>query len=327
MVRWTAMSSRDFLHKNAETALCEHFVAAGAICRLTTNSEGLLRAARETFPRAVGRASHFDFSVRLWVDSADQAQPPWPKPYLRGLDHLVFAGFDRGSSFLADLHSRRVIGRFSETMSTDRKYWKTIIFPMLLSVMAGSVGIVELHSSCVASAKGGLILMGTTRSGKSTLAFALTELGLRLIADDRTFCSFHEGSLQAWGMPRPLKLRPEAAIWFQALSDREPVDFQNGEPVFYCDPDQSLERGPVDVCKPQTIVILELQPTSAYRLAPVSADEVRDFIEADLLAETPQAIDRQADIVHSLLGLPCSKLTFGGRPQEIAERLVHDLVL
>ena len=320
------MSSRDFLHKNAETPLCEHFLVAGTIWLLSTNSEHVLRTACETFPVGA-RSSCCDSSIRLWTDRSDNAQPPWPQPYLRGLNHLVFAGFDTASSFLADLHCRRVIGRFSEAMSADMRYWKTIIFPMLLSVMAGSIGAVEVHSSCVAAGQRGAILIGPTRSGKSTLALALTDLGLRLLSDDRTFCSWHDGKLQAWGMPRPLKLRPEAAIWFDELRHRQPGHFQNGEPVFQCDPGQRLEHGPIEPCEPQTVLILEQQPTPGYRLKPAAPWEVRDAIEADLLAETPQAVDRQAEIVDRLTALPCSKLSFGGRPHDIAERLVGDLAL
>ena len=46
---------------------------------------------------------------------------------------------------LVDLRTRRVIGRFSVGIANDRAYWETVIFPMLLSVLGGSVGITELH--------------------------------------------------------------------------------------------------------------------------------------------------------------------------------------
>jgi len=39
------MPHQDFLHKDAETTLCEHYLAAGAICRLSTNSQHVLNAA------------------------------------------------------------------------------------------------------------------------------------------------------------------------------------------------------------------------------------------------------------------------------------------
>jgi hypothetical protein len=168
------MRRRDFLRKDAETHLCERYMAAGAVCSLSTNCEQLLEAARDTFLPVEVSPDSVDFTLRLWVDNADGAQPPLPQPYVRGLGHIVFAGFDAGSSTLADLRTRRVIGRFSVGMAADATYWRTVIFPMLLSIVAGSVGLVELHASSVARDQRGLILIGPSRSGKSTLAMALT---------------------------------------------------------------------------------------------------------------------------------------------------------
>jgi len=319
------MSSRDFLHKDAETPLCEHYIAAGAICSLSTNSEDVLDAARETF-EVLAAPAPFDFSIRLWIYDSDPARRSWPKPYVRGLDHLVFAGFDVGSSFLADLRTRRVIGRFSAGMAKDTEYWKTIIFPMLMSIVAGSVGLAELHASCVASDDRGLILIGPTGSGKSTLALALTEAGFRFLSDDRTFCSLRRGELLSWGMPRPLKLRREAACWFEEFRDREPTDMQNGERVFHCFPNQRFGAEKIRACEPQALVFLERQEKLGYCLGGISEDEARARIERDLLPESHNAVQKQSAVIERLTALRCLRLTYGGRPQVIVKQLVGDLL-
>ena len=311
------MRRQDFLHKDAETKLCEQYMAAGAVCSLSTNSEQLLEAARDTFLPIELPQPPVDFSLRFWVDGSDAPQKSWPKPYLRGLDHLVFAGFDAYSSMLADLRTRRVIGRFSIAMASDIRYWKTVIFPMLLSILAGSVGLVELHASCVAKNQRGLILAGPSHCGKSTLAMALTEAGFQFLSDDRTFCSLTHGKLQAWGLPRPLKLRREAAAWFAELRDREPTDTRNDERVFHFDPKQESARK----CEPQLLVFLERQDGRAFSMTPMNKSEARSRIENDLLAEAPDAIRKQATSLDELLSLPCCLLRYGGRPQLIAGQL------
>src|SRR6516162_436120 len=106
----------DFLKQEAKTPFREFFLACGLPWEIRTNSQTILQAARETFcsvdkPRAGGR-----LGLRLWVDSEESPSRQWPKPYVRGLDHLVFAGFDSGSSVLIDLLGRRVVGRFSKRM-------------------------------------------------------------------------------------------------------------------------------------------------------------------------------------------------------------------
>jgi hypothetical protein len=317
------MSTRDFLRRDAETHLCERYTVAGAVFDISTNCEQLLEAARDSFLPVKRPLVRVDFSVRFWVDAADRAQPPWPKPYVRGLDHLVFAGFDTGSSMLADLRTRRVMGRFSTAMAADTRYWRTVIFPMLLSVLAGSVGLVELHASCVARDQRGLVLVGPSRSGKSTLAMALTEAGFRLLSDDRTFCSLKQEKLLAWGMHRPLKLRREASIWFGEFCDQEPIDVQNGELVFHCEPNLRFGRDCYPECEPRLLVFLERQQISGFYMTRMRRNEARSRIEQDLMAETPKAVQKQVETIDELLELPCWRLKYGGRPQVIAEQLAR----
>jgi hypothetical protein len=315
------MSPGDFLHKDAETQLCEHYMVGGVVCRFSTNSAQLLEAARESFLPVTPPAVSVEFSVRFWVDETDRAQPPWPKPYVRGLDHLAFAGFDAGSSMLADLRTRHVIGRFSPGMAADSSYWRMVVFPVLLSVLAGSLGLVELHASCVAGNQEGLVLIGPSRSGKSTLALALTKAGLTLISDDRTFCSLKQGKLMAWGMPRPLKLRPEAAVWFEELREREPTEVQNGERVFHCEPNHRFGQHRFPTCEPRLLVFLERQQSSGFSVTPMKRSAVRSGIEVEMMAEAPDAKQRQVLTIDHLLALPCWRLRYGGNPQEIAQQI------
>jgi hypothetical protein len=317
------MSSRDFLHQDVETNLCELYVAAGAVFTFFTNSERLLEAARQTFRLAGKSSTRVDFSVRLWVDDVKPELPPWPKPYVRGLNHLVFAGFSEASSMLADLQTHRVIGRFSPNMATDSKYWRMVVFPVLLSVLAGSLGIVELHASCVATLRRGMVLIGSSGSGKSTLAMAMTEQGSRLLSDDRTFCSLKGGKLLAWGIPRPLKLRREAALWFEGFRGREPLDVQNGEYVFHWERPLKLDGEDSHECEPRLLVFLERHQHPGFDMSLINRAEARSRIEQDLLAEAPDAVLKQAETIDRLLTLPCRRLRFGGRPQSVAQQLLR----
>ena len=315
------MGSRDFLHKHVETPLYQHYDAGGALCALSTNCEQVIEAARGSFLPIDTPSRPVDFRVRLWVDDADPAPAPWPTPYVRGVGNAVFIGFDSHSSLLADLGTRRVSGRFSAAMAGDTAHWRAVIFPMLLSIMAGSVGLVELHASCVARDRQGLVLIGPSRSGKSTLAMALTEAGFRLLSDDRVFCSFKQGKLRAYGLPRPLKLRRDASSWFAELRDREPNAIQSGERVFYCEPDGRCEQQSIPACEPQSLLFLDRQQSSGFSLSKMDRSEVRRRIERDLLAEAPDAVEKQDETLHNLMTLPSWQLHYGGNPHVIAEQI------
>jgi hypothetical protein len=320
------MSSRDFLHKAAVTPLCEHYTVAGTVCSLATNSEQVLEAACTSFLSVEQLPGPVDFSMRFWVDDADRSQPPWPKPYVRGLNSLVFAGFDEGSSMLVDLRTRRVTGRFSAGIAADLTYWQSVMFPILLTIVSASVGIAELHCACVAKNQQGVLLAGPSGAGKSTLALALSQQGFTFLSDDRTFCSVEKsGELQAWGLPTPFKLRPEAALWFQELREKHLTDTRSGGPAFWLEPKdlRGVER--VRQCRPASLIFLERTDTPEFRFMPMSSTEALSRLNRELMAELPVATAKRSGTIQKVVELPCWRLQYGGEPELIARQISQHL--
>ena len=316
------MSPCDFLHKDAQTPLSEHYTVAGAVCHLSTNSRDLLEAAYGSFLPVERTPLSVDFSVRLWVDPSDVTQPPWPKPYVRGLDHLVFAGFSAGSSLVADLRRRRVIGRCSPAMAADATYWKRVIFPMVLTIVGPSVGIAELHCACVTNDQGGVFLVGPSGSGKSTLALALAKIGFGLLSDDRTFCSLKNGEVLGWGLQTRIKLRPETAIWFQELRTEQLTDSHGGEPAFWLDP-EGLNLKRARFCRPSSLIFLERQQAPQFSISRMSSVEALGRLNTDLTTELPDAVARRSEAVARLVEFPCWLLRSGGDPHTVARNILQ----
>ena len=100
----------DFLKKDAQTPLRASYLAAGVDLRIDTNFEPILRIAQQSFDPACS-GNREEIRLRLWVDENCLADEPRPKPYFRGLGHLVFAGFDGKSSLLINLRDRYAAGR------------------------------------------------------------------------------------------------------------------------------------------------------------------------------------------------------------------------
>ncbi len=317
------MSAGDFLRKDAQTPLSEHFLMAGVRGAISTNFPDILDAARESFCPVEGPDAEPGLRLRFWVDPKGTTQPPWPKPFFRGLGHLVFAGFDSQSSMLIDLQSRRVLGRFSPAMGADRAYWKAVILPVLVSIMGPTVGITELHCGCVATEGSGLFLAGRSGSGKSTLALALAQLGFGYVSDDRTFCTKCDGRLTAWGLPTLLKLRPESARMFQEFQGLDPAIAPNGERAFLIDPDRSSTFQRVPRCDPHWLVVLERQEARGFDLAPMSPVEASSRLEEGLIAADNESVELQRKTIADLAARACWRLTYGGRPQEVAEELAR----
>ena len=316
------MSSHDFLHVHETAELSEDYSFGGSLFRLATNHRALLETVSSTLPRTK-KIAHPDFSLKFWVDADDASGPPWPQPCARGSLDRVYAGFAAKSSVLADLRGRFMIGRFSPAMAADVVHWRTIILPVLMSIMAGPIGMVELHASCVASGGRGIVLLGPSRSGKSTLAMALLQSGLELLSDDRIFCSLHNRNITAHGLPRPLKLRSEASRWFKDLEGLDSALAPNGEHVFfYCKAIREDRSTQPRTCQPIALLFLNRQDTG-FRMKRMQPGETRFRIEADLLAETPDAVAKQQPVLDHLTSLPCWELLYNGSPQRIARQILE----
>lgn len=320
-----SMQPPDFLHKDAETKLCEHFVAAGALCSLSTNSEPILDAARSTFQAVDSEWGPVNFRLRLWVDHEDRSRPPWPKPYVRGRDYLVFAGFDECSSVVAELRSHRVIGRFSAGMAADLAHWQAVIFPMLLTIVSASVGIAELHCACVAKNGRGVLLAGPSGAGKSSLAFALSQQGYGFLSDDRTFCSMEKGEPRVWGLPTPLKLRPGAMQWFEELRKERLTDTRSGGPAFWLEPERLAGVQRVRQCRPTALIFLLRGDAPEFRLTSVSSSDARNRLNREMMAESPQADQKRSETIEKIAELPCWLLQYGGPPRLIAQQIDRHL--
>lgn len=308
----------DFLRKNASTPLTEYFLAAGVPCRLSTNSPSILLAARESFSAPDRNAPKPDFSMRFWADSNNHTSGPWPKPHLRGLDELVYAGFEEGSFALVDLRGHRIVGRVSTTMAEDIAQWKRVIFPMLLSVIGATVGITEVHCACVAMASRGLLLAGHSGSGKSTLALALGSLGFDFLSDDRTCCSVGSRVLRAWSLPTDVKLRAEAARWFLALAPGL-ATLRGNELRLLPETLPFIRR--VRDCIPRCVLFLNPHPSAGFQLIRISPEEAAARLETDLLAELPEAKLRQAEVISGIANLPCYVVQYSEEPWFTAKRI------
>ncbi len=301
-------------------------MVAGVPFGVFTNSEDILATAHRTFRQVAEPQASPVLTMRLWVDTTAQAHPPWPQPYFRGLDHLVYAGFDRENSLLLDLRRRSAIGRFSPSMARDVDYWQRIVVPNLVGLASEPLGIAALHCGCVERDGRGLLLAGGSGAGKSTLCLALAQIGFAFLSDDWTYVSRTDGRLLAWGLTAPLKLLPDAAQYFPELRSLEPGVAFNGERSYEVDPERVFGVRRSLCCEPRWLVFLERWEKPGYnlvRMPPLEAAACLEFDLEDLPPELSPVMETQRAVILSLVGHECWLLRHGESPNDIARALVR----
>lgn len=300
-----------------------HFGAAGSVWRVSCSSCEILEVMGEAFQPLNRGGSPVDLDITFRVDPMLRETPPWPQPYFRGLDHMVYAAYGSGSSMLFDLQTPRVIGQFSVAMAQDSSYWRRVLLPVLLGTVGHAISVTPLHCGCLVKNGQGLLLAGASGVGKSTLTLCLSLNGFAYLSDDCTYFSRSGSRLYAWGLPVPIKLLPDAARYFPQLSASEAIPSLNGEVAIHLDPETiGLSRS--SSCEPRWLVFIERTDESSVAFRQITSKEAASRFVANLETLPPCISGQrhhQLATINAVVDRECWVLRHGVAPDIIAHRL------
>ena len=316
---------RSLFDNRVVVPLHEHYRVAGALCSVSTNSEVILAAARNSFTSVVQPPVAADARMQLWVDPSARTAQAWPHAHFRGLDHLVFAAFDAENTVLVDLRERRAVGRLSPAMAADGAYLSRVVFPTLFGIFTYSIPVTPLHCACLERGGRALLLTGPSGSGKSTLALALAQNGFGYLSDEWTYFSWQTGRLQAWSLPTPLKLLPSSAEHFPQLAHMQPEISQNGELAYEIEPQIAFGVRRSACAEPDWLILLERQDTPSFTISRLSPAELAAEFEDDAEFFASHGFSQGRDLlvktVEGLGRIACWRLRYGGKPALVARAL------
>ena len=78
-------------------------------------------------------------------------------------------------------------------------------------------GLFFLHAGCVAEGAAGILLIGGSRAGKSTLTLSAVRAGFRYLSDEQPLLSARNGSVEALAFPRRIRMDATTARLFPEL--------------------------------------------------------------------------------------------------------------
>jgi hypothetical protein len=296
----------------------------GARCELFTNSGKILASlARWGSPLRVRRDDSFE--LRVMVDPSARRDPD-ATPHFRGLHHLVFGSFGANESVVFDLLRRKVSAIVAEETASDEGFWNARLMPTTIGLLGATIGVVPLHCACLDKDGEGLLLVGASGTGKSTLTVALSRLGFGIVSDGWTFVGKSGGDIAAYGISAHIKLLPDAAQHFPELCGFEAARASNGEMAFEVDAAQAFGAEVRIESRPRWLVFLERVETGGCEIAPFSGEAAQTFFKNNverLPDELKEAAKTRSALIQTLSRTNCWLARCGAPPHVAAEAITQ----
>jgi hypothetical protein len=189
-------------------------VLGGAFTVESANADAL-RLAVDAFgglPRYRLERKPKRFRVRLVVTehrSAWKRSAGPPRPTLTAGAGLMCATIDAGNFAVVDLTQSRALVCVSRDMLRFPYHARYELVELAIVTLASRAqALVPLHAACIGARGEGLLLMGSSGTGKSTLALHAFAGGMELLSEDSAFVAADD--LRVTGVPNYLHLQPSA---------------------------------------------------------------------------------------------------------------------
>ena len=195
-----------------------HRQLLGANLHFRSDSRALLRLVEHAYAhlpqhRVGDKAPELRITLLLDKEPARAARRAMPGPFqlLHGSGLLAAVSSGADYVFLAPQANAALIVVSERTLRcTELTRYELIEFAVF-TLASRSQDLVPLHAACVARQGRGLLLMGDTGAGKSTLSLQCLLSGLDFLSEDSVFVDAH--TLRATGIANFLHVRADSLRW------------------------------------------------------------------------------------------------------------------
>jgi len=321
------------IEETALTLCAQRLLFAGRPILFRTNAPKIARCARDFFPKADNSNLHSAQAATITIYAQGTDVSYESAPWFRARGHFAAGRFTLADSFWFNLRTREVHGTCSLSLADDGMRWRAHIFPALLGILSATIDVTPVHAACLARGKQGLLLAGQSGTGKSTLTVAMAKRGYALLSDGWTYLSSAgmrtgEADVEAWGVPVPVKLLPDASRFFPELLDFIPHKSLNGEIAYEVSPDECFGVSRLQRCPVTVVALLERAKKQGSSIVPISAGEAIHQLAKEvepLQGSLAPCYERQIDLVRRLGDVSCYRVSFNSPPDKVAEALDNTL--
>jgi hypothetical protein len=282
-----------------ETPLRQMFYPLGFPAEIRTNSARVLEAAAELWSKFEKRHDTQAILVDVNVVESDLTECP-PAPAYRLMWPLMVTVADTENYIVSDLVRNWTQMTISQATEKHDLYLRYFFLESAVGCHIATRHATPVHAGCVALDGRGVLLLGDSGAGKSSLSYACARAGWTYVTDDASYLLNGGMARTVTGNCHQVRLRPEAASLFPEIDGLEITPRAAGKPSI------ELPTAPLPnlVCAQTTrvdfIVFLNRRTTGPTELVPYRRDVARYFMR-QILYGSPESLAVQYRAIERLL--------------------------
>lgn len=239
---------------------------------IKTNELAIIRAAEQSWASFSQRFREAPLQIRVVVSDSSTTRRP-PTPIVRAQASLMIRVADSQNFACCDLANGFCFINLSKAALLHRDYLRYHFLEGSVYALLDTQHVVSVHASCVVKNGHGVLFIGDSGAGKSSLAYACARRGWTYVADDATCLVRRRPGRQVLGNPQSFRFRPAVSALFPELRGR--VKLRNGRPTVEVRTEALSQLVTAQECTVDYLIFLDrrAQADGPPRLISVSEEE------------------------------------------------------
>jgi hypothetical protein len=277
----TQRGEEDPLLSKVALPLCAVFYPLGFAVEISTNAQGVLDAAAQSWGHLGGRYAREPLRLRIGVAAGGSGDCP-PAPVVRGQRHLLSMIADAQNQAICDLEKGFAFAWVNHAALGHRDYLRYHFIEATALTLISARYVTPIHAACVSRHGRGMLLCGESGAGKSSLAYACARAGWTFTSDDASYLLRDGDPSRVIGNSHQVRFRPSAKELFPELQGRHLTPRAEGKPSIEVPTSELTGLVTSDEATIRYLIFLNRQPAAVAELQPLAQGEVLERFYQDL---------------------------------------------
>ncbi len=282
----------------------------GFPAQIKSNDATVIRAAEQSWATFRHRFRETPIEIRFLVSDFISRRVPCC-PVFRAQANLLMLVADAHNFACCDLASGFGFACLTKTAVLNKDYVRYHFLEAMAYTLLDAKHLVAVHAACLIRSGHGVLFVGDSGAGKSSIAYGCARRGWTYVSDDASSLLRRRTGRVVVGNPQTFRFRPSAPVLFPELRGR--IKLRNGKPTIEIRTESLPHIKTADECTVDYVVFLnrEQQHGGAARLDRLPREEsLRRLFQQNVWPAELSIYEERLETIERLLGAELLELTY-----------------